>query len=206
MFTLIVSKINAFVLIAGCLLFCTAREPPPPASQSRVPAQQQPSPNALPPGNEPAHRPATQPQANEAGQPARSRSKAPQTVGCCVTLSPRSRAQRMYLRDVHRPASEFEVSENKPIAMGIYATPIQGQGHVRSEESKFQRHLKPCGKPRNGTERAEKSRGRGNSRTPPWIYCLSRFPEASEAERNIFRRDKLLIGGRNCPLSGYIPR
>ena len=78
MSTLVVSKISAFVLIAGCLRFAR-QEPPPPASPSKVPAQQQPSPNALPPGNEPAHRPATQPQANEAGQPAPSRSKAPQT-------------------------------------------------------------------------------------------------------------------------------
>jgi len=78
MSTLVVSRIYAFVLIAGCLLFAR-QEPTPPASQSKVPAQQQPSPNALPPANEPAHQPATQPQANEAGQPAPSRSKAPQT-------------------------------------------------------------------------------------------------------------------------------
>ena len=78
MSTLVVSRIYAFVLIAGCLLFAR-QEPTPPASQSKVPAQQQPSPNALPPANEPAHQPATQPQVNAAGQPASSRSKAPQT-------------------------------------------------------------------------------------------------------------------------------
>jgi hypothetical protein len=74
MSTLVVSQIYAFVLIAGYLLFAR-QERPPPASQSKVPAQQQPGPNALPPGNEPA----TQPQANEAGQPAPPRSKAPGT-------------------------------------------------------------------------------------------------------------------------------
>jgi HEAT repeats len=76
MSALVVSRIYAFVLVAGCLLF--ARQPTTPASQSKVPAQQQPSPNALP-ANEPAHQPATQPQTNEVGQPPPSRSKTPQT-------------------------------------------------------------------------------------------------------------------------------
>ena len=78
MSTLVVYRIYAFVLIARCLLFAR-QQPTTPASQSKVPAQQQPSPNALPPANEPAHQPATQPQANEAGQPPPSRSKPPQS-------------------------------------------------------------------------------------------------------------------------------
>jgi HEAT repeat protein len=77
MSTLGVSRIYAFVLIAWCLLFAR-QQPTPPASQSKVPAQQQPSLNALPPANEPAHQPATPPQTNAAGPPL-SRSKAPHT-------------------------------------------------------------------------------------------------------------------------------
>jgi HEAT repeat protein len=77
MSTLVISRIYAFVLIAWCLLFAR-QQPTPPASQVRVPAQQQPNLNALPPADEPAHQPATHPQANAAGQPP-SRSKARQT-------------------------------------------------------------------------------------------------------------------------------
>jgi HEAT repeat protein len=77
MSTLFVSRIYAFVLIAWCLL-SAQQQSTPPASQPIVPAQQQPSPNA-PPFNEPPHQSATQPQANEAGQPPPSRAKAPRT-------------------------------------------------------------------------------------------------------------------------------
>ena len=77
MSTLLVSRIYAFVLIAWCLL-SAQQQSTPPASQPIVPAQQQPSPNA-PPFNEPPHQSATQPQANEAGQPPPSRAKAPRT-------------------------------------------------------------------------------------------------------------------------------
>ncbi len=77
MSTLVISRIYAFVLIAWCLLFAR-QQPTPPASQSKVPAQQQPNLNELPPADEPAHLPATHPQANAAGPPP-SRSKARQT-------------------------------------------------------------------------------------------------------------------------------